>query len=58
MRSKLLQVKLVLDMMLICVLLFNSEVNTQIKVIIILLGFDYSMLCAERIDTLQKQERK
>ena len=52
------QVKLVLDMLLICVLLFSPEVPQQVKVIVILLGFDYTFMCSERIEQFQKQEKK
>lgn len=58
MKSKIFQVKLVLDMLLICVLLFSPEVPQQVKAIIILLGFDYTYMCSERIDKLQQGEKK
>lgn len=51
------QVKLVLDMLLICVLLFSPEVPQQVKVIVVLLGFDYTFMCSERIDKLQQSEK-
>jgi hypothetical protein len=57
MKSKMYQVKLALDFVLIFVLLFSPELSAQIKVVIILLAFDYTMLCSNRIDKLQQEKK-
>lgn len=57
MRSKLLQVKLVLDMILICTVLF-SDSPINLKIIVGMLGFDYTMMSSKRIEDEQIKEKK
>ena len=56
-KSKLYQVKLALDMILISLVLFNPDIPIEMKVVIGMLGFDYTMLCSTRIDNFQQEEK-
>lgn len=57
-KSKVYQVKLALDMILISLVLFNPDIPIEMKVVIGMLGFDYTMLCSTRIDNFQQEESK
>jgi hypothetical protein len=56
-KSKLYQVKLALDMILISLVLFNPDIPIEMKVVIGMLGFDYTFLCSERIDKFEQKEK-
>ncbi len=58
MGSKLLQIKLAVDMILVSLVLFNSEISMEVKIFVALVGFDYTMLSSERIDKKQQEEKK
>jgi hypothetical protein len=55
--SKLLQVKLAVDMILTCMLLF-SDMPMMYKVGIGFIAFDYSMLSSKRIEDEQNKENE
>jgi hypothetical protein len=56
-KSKLYQVKLALDMVLVSLVLFDPDIAIEMKIIIGILGFDYTFMCSERIDKLQQEEK-
>lgn len=56
-KSKLYQVKLALDMVLVSLVLFSPDIAIEMKIIIGMLGFDYTMLCSTRIDNFQQEEK-
>ena len=55
--SKLLQIKLAIDMILTCMILF-SEMPIAYKIGIACVAFDYTMMCSKRIEDEQNKELK
>jgi hypothetical protein len=55
--SKALQIKLAIDMILTCMVMF-SDLPIVYKIGIGFVAFDYSMLCSKRIEEEQNKEKQ
>jgi hypothetical protein len=44
-------------MVLVSLVLFSPDIAIEMKIIIGMLGFDYTMLCSARIDNFQQEEK-
>lgn len=55
--SRALQIKLAIDMILTCMIMF-SDLPMIYKIGIGFVAFDYTLLCSKRIEELQSKEDK